>query len=56
MVLMQQDCRPFGIAIDSNNMVYVSEDGNNRVSVFNLEGHRLGGRGQGQESLMVLVG
>ena len=31
--------RPYGITIDSNNMVYVSEDGNNRVSVFNLECH-----------------
>ena len=41
---------PCGIAIDTSGMVYVSEDGNDRVSVFTSDGQFLtsvGRRGTG---------
>ena len=41
---------PAGVAIDSNDMVYVSEWANNRVSVFTSEGvfvTSFGSRGEG---------
>ena len=44
---------PRGIAVDTNGMVYVSELGNHRISVFTSEGHYVTsfgekGKGQGQ--------
>ncbi len=30
--------RPVGIAVDSSDIVYVSEEGNHRISVFTSEG------------------
>ena len=40
--------------VDTSGMVYVSEVGNHRVSVFTTDG-QLVGRGRDQESLVVLV-
>jgi tripartite motif-containing protein 2/3/tripartite motif-containing protein 71 len=42
--------RPYGIAIDTSDMVYVSEEGNSRVSVFTSEGQfvtQFGRNGEG---------
>ena len=45
---------PCGVAIDSNNLAYVSE-GNHRVSVFTSEGRfvvSFGKRGQGSRGIL----
>ena len=49
---------PAGITVDTNDIVYVSELNNGRVSVFTCEGsllHHLAERGRVQESLMILL-
>ena len=42
---------PRGVTVDANDLVYVSEQDNNRVSVFTCEGQfvtSFGGRGAGK--------
>ena len=47
--------RPLGIAIDSNNMVFVSEIGNHRVSIFTSEGHHLAAMVKNQDDSHILM-